>query len=216
MIKLNKLDEPQILQQNKRRWTNEYAQAKNRGNVPDSVKYRYRHPDIKRRLRQETHDKCAYCESKITHTYPGDIEHILPRARFANLIFEWTNLTLGCGECNRRKGTYYSAVEPLVNPYIDDPDNHFYPAGAFVFGKLADRKGGLTELKLELNRAELVERRSERIKSIRNLAERYASSEEGELKDLLRNELRREIDREKEFSFTSKGFLKICFEVTLD
>jgi uncharacterized protein (TIGR02646 family) len=214
MIKLRKLEEPELLKANKDLWTKEYLQAKTTGNMTNAINYRYRHPEIKARIREETSDKCAYCESKVTHTYPGDIEHILPRSIFPELAVEWENLTLSCGECNRRKSDYHSSEEPLVNPYRDNPEEHLFVAGAFIFGKVADGKGALTELKLELNRAELIERRYERIKSLKNLAERYANQAAGTLKDLLRKELLKEIERDKEYAFISRAFLKLCCDIS--
>jgi len=214
MIQLKKLDEPLVLKDKSNVWTREYLDAKAANNMTDTIRYRYRHPEIKTRVREETSDKCAYCESKITHTYPGDIEHILPKADFPELVVEWENLTLGCGECNRRKSNYYSSEEPLINPYLDNPEKHLFAAGAFIFGKPGDSKGALAEFKLELNRAELIERRFERIKSLKNLAERYANQIAGTLKDLLRKELIKELERDKEYAFISRAFLKVCCDIS--
>ena len=38
-----------------------------------------RDKSIKEQILKETHGKCVYCESKISHVCPGDIEHILPK-----------------------------------------------------------------------------------------------------------------------------------------
>ena len=179
MIRLNKLEEPSILRNNKDDWKKEYLNALAHDGMTDTIRYRHRNPEIKEQIKKETGNKCAYCESKITHTYPGDIEHILPRSVFPDLTVDWENLTLGCGECNRRKSNYYSATEPLINPYIDNPEDHLLAAGTLILGRPGDRKGQLTELKLELNRAQLIERRHERIKSLVNLADRYAKQEDG-------------------------------------
>jgi len=57
------------------------------------------------------HGKCAYCESKITAIYNGDIEHFRPKGKIqtANpsrpgyfwLASEWKNLLLACPFCNQ-------------------------------------------------------------------------------------------------------------------
>lgn len=214
MIKLEKLEEPVILKDKKAEWTREYLEAKAADNLKDTVRYRYRHPDIKTQVRKETSDKCAYCESKITHTYPGDTEHILPRSDFPELVVDWANLTLCCGECNRRKSNYHSATEPLMNPYNDEPEVHLFAVGTLIFGRAGNKKGALAELKLGLNRPELIERRYERIKSLKNLAERYANQVAGALKDLLRNELMKEIKKDKEYTFVSREFLKVCCDIS--
>ncbi|SRR6266403_339664 len=115
MIKLEKLEEPKVLRDNGAVWTEEYLTARTDGTLTDAIRYRYRQPAIKTAIRDETSEKCAYCESKITPTYPGDVEHILPTSEFPDLVCSWPNLTLACGECNRRKSNYYSREEPLIN-----------------------------------------------------------------------------------------------------
>lgn len=69
------------------------------------------------------HDKCAYCESIIPVTHPGDVEHFRPKGRVADkaakimhklkgeiahpgyfwLAYEWKNLFPSCIDCNRRR-----------------------------------------------------------------------------------------------------------------
>lgn len=214
MIKLDKLEEPAVLRDNGAAWTDEYLTARTDGTLTDTIRYRYRHPVIKTTIRDETSEKCAYCESKITHTYPGDVEHVLPTSKFPELVCKWDNLTLACGECNRRKGNYYDREEPLIHPYNDDPRDHLFAAGTLIFGKPGDGKGALAQLKLELNRAQLLERRQERINALNKLANRYANLPEGELKNLLRNELRKEIENDKEYAFVSRAFLKVCCDIS--
>jgi len=71
------------------------------------------------------HDKCAYCESVISNTQPGDVEHYRPKGRLRDLdgrviriilgetecdhpgywwlCYEWMNLLPSCIDCNRRR-----------------------------------------------------------------------------------------------------------------
>jgi len=71
------------------------------------------------------HYKCAYCESFISSTQPGDVEHYRPKGRIKDsegkvvrircgdadiehpgywwLCYEWTNLLPSCIDCNRRR-----------------------------------------------------------------------------------------------------------------
>lgn len=210
MIKLEKREEPTVLRDNGDLWRDEYLTAKANRNMTDTIRYRYRHAEIKTTIRQETNEKCAYCESKITHTYPGDVEHILPTSNFPELASSWVNLTLACGECNRRKSNYYSAEQPLINPYQDSPKNHLFAVGTLIFGKPGNAKGALAQLKLELNRTALLERRKERIDALNNLANRYADQPDGELKNLLGEELKKEIEDDKEYAFISRAFLEAC------
>lgn len=74
-------------------------------------------------LRKMFHDKCAYCESLLSNTQPGDVEHYRPKGRISNLdgtivklqgsevdhpgywwlCYEWRNLLPSCIDCNRRR-----------------------------------------------------------------------------------------------------------------
>jgi hypothetical protein len=132
----------------------------------------------------------------------------LPVSDFPQLICEWINLTLACGECNRRKGNYHSETEPLIQPYIDDPDAHLFAFGAIILERLGDAKGAFAKLKLELNRGELLERRYERIKSLNNLATAYANETAVELKALLRTELLKEMDKDKEYVMMARALVQ--------
>jgi uncharacterized protein (TIGR02646 family) len=211
MIRLQKLEKPQVLVEHGQAWTAEFLAARAAGRVTDAIRYRYRHAEIKATIKQETAEKCAYCESKITHTYPGDVEHINPVSKVPDQFVRWENLTLACGECNRRKGDYYNPQDPLINPYHDDPSQHFVAAGALIFGKPNDHQGTFAELKLQLNRGALRERRYERLSSLSNLIHRYANEISPDLKDLLRDELKREMENNREYAFVTKTFITmIC------
>lgn len=211
MIYLTKLDEPKILKDNKQIWTDQYTQLiTSDQKVPDDLKYKYRERSIKEQIVKETHNKCAYCESKISHVCPGDVEHILPKNKDArpDLYVEWTNLTLACEECNRpRKKTYYNPADPLINPYIDNPEVHLLPAGPMILNMPGNRKGYVTSMILELNRSELFERRVERLNSVKSLADRWGCEHNQVVKEVLENQLRKEAAPDKEYSFIVKGYL---------
>src|SRR5262245_50482428 len=112
MRNLIKQPKPDILGENEDKWLEEYLADKNN----HTKKYRYRHIDIKSSLRHETHDKCVYCESKLGHNTPGDIEHKIPSSKVDNLHFTWSNLTLACTECNRRKNNFYNNADGFIDP----------------------------------------------------------------------------------------------------
>src|SRR6266852_2525323 len=104
MIKLTKGPIPEVLAANSAAWTEEYMQYVQNGEVvPSNVAFRYRHPQIKTALVNETREKCAYCESKNRHVSPGETDHIAPRSRRPDLAFVWDNLTYTCDECNHAK-----------------------------------------------------------------------------------------------------------------
>jgi uncharacterized protein (TIGR02646 family) len=86
----------------------------------------YGHENVKRTLIQTQHEKCCFCEAKITHIAYGDVEHFRPKAGYRQrpedalgrpgyywLAYDWINLYLSCQLCNQRfkKNTF---------PLIDD------------------------------------------------------------------------------------------------
>ncbi|MDT3498329.1 HNH endonuclease, partial [Bacillus toyonensis] len=116
MISLIKSSKPTILVEKEINWTNELLSFEESGEkVPNHIKGRYRHEEIKEALLKETYAKCAYCESKILHIDYGDIEHIIPKSIFPQKTFLWDNLTIGCAKCNQSKSNYYDDTLPLLN-----------------------------------------------------------------------------------------------------
>lgn len=86
----------------------------------------YGDPLVRKQLIADQHGKCAFCESKITATQTGDVEHFRPKGGWIQnasdrlsdrgyywLAYEWANLMLGCARCNQRfKKNHF----PLRNP----------------------------------------------------------------------------------------------------
>lgn len=212
MIKLNKLPKPQILVDHATEWTQQYCSILSSGQSPSpALASIYNNPIIKDALEKETHGKCAYCESKIKHNSFGDIEHILPKNKDSrpDLYVEWDNLTLACEQCNRSgKRTYYDPELPLINPYIDQPEKHLQDIGPLILPIMNDERANMTKRVLNLNRAALVERRTERIKSIEMLLQAWSKESNITTKALLKEQLCNEFADDKEFSSTVKGFLR--------
>ncbi len=88
----------------------------------------YGHADVKSALRGAQHDKCGFCESKVSHVSFGDVEHFRPKAAFRArqgvavdkpgyfwLAYEWTNLLFACEPCNRR---HKASLFPLVDERV--------------------------------------------------------------------------------------------------
>ena len=178
MIAVQRTDIPKILERKASEWTEKLLSAANK-KQRDNAKSKYRHKDIKKALRAMCHDKCVYCESKITHVDHGDIEHYRPKSKFPELTFTWSNLLLACGVCNgtQYKGDKFPEEEldgPLVHPCEDDPSQHFSfhyepMVGACIYG--ITPRGETTEKILGLNRHELREYRSGQIAKLYTLAQ---------------------------------------------
>jgi uncharacterized protein (TIGR02646 family) len=85
------------------------------GRKPDFDKNIYGAPSVKEALSAAQHDKCCFCESKVSHISFGDVEHFRPKAAARQsrdapkrqsgyywLAYEWSNLYFACQQCNQR------------------------------------------------------------------------------------------------------------------
>lgn len=215
MRNLEKLPIPDVLATNHLEWLKEFLADK--GNTTN--KYRYRHSEIKARLKEETGWKCIYCESKIGHNTPGDVEHKVPSSKVDNLHFTWENLTIACTECNRRKNDYYEEEAEFLDPYNDDVESaveHYGPILGWVIGN-ARAEITIKTLELDTNiRFSLISRKIEKIEEINNVIERYVKDENQGIKELMKQKIKRMMDKKSEYSgmivsiIKQKG-LKIVF-----
>ena len=207
MRNIQKLPEPQALLENKEVW-----KAALETNPSDHNRDRYRHADIKQTLIKETHGKCVYCESKIGHNCPGDIEHKMPKSKRKDMIFEWTNMTIACTECNRRKGDYYDPNCMFLDPNTDDVENLVQHQGPVVFSKPGYHRSELTLRMIEINsisnRKSLIGRKIERLESVKNLVERIAGQQNRALKEFLLEELWQSCEVSSEFSGMIKAYVE--------
>ena len=215
MIKLTKLAEPQVLIDNKAKWTTQLLGyiARNE-KVPSSLSNAYNIKEVKINLRSESNSKCMYCESNVGHISYEHIEHIKPKAKtkFPELAYEYDNLGLSCPKCNMNKSDTYDIDNTFINPYVDNPSDHFVSYGAFVWAKSADNRAKLTEIEIELNRPELLETRGERLKVIRGLVNSYNRTPNGVLKNALKKEIDIEIAEDKPYSFCARKLVKDLLE----
>ncbi len=208
MRSLDKENIPEVLNVNHENWLATWLQDKtNRTN-----KYRYRHPDIKTTLKEETGYKCVYCESKIGHNTPGDVEHIIPSSKDETQHFIWNNLTIACTECNRRKNAYYEEGEEFLNPYIDKPIEdlveHF---GPIVSWRNGHARAEISVKILELNsnvRSELISQKIQKIEELNNLIERYQAEVNPMLKKLHELSLDSMSENKSEYSGMVKSILE--------
>ena len=86
----------------------------------------YGHTTVKKGLIKAQHDKCCFCESKVSHISYGDVEHFRPKGGVRQtpkgplgkpgyywLAYEWSNLFFSCQLCNQR---FKDNLFPLKNP----------------------------------------------------------------------------------------------------
>ena len=197
MRKVPKLPEPPLLMANKVAWLTEY-----KANKTPYRRYKYRKPIIKQTLVAETDSKCVYCESRIGHNTPGDVEHKVPSSVDINRHFDWNNLTIACNECNRRKNDYFDALKPL-DPNVDDVEAKVLHYGPVVGWAHGDAAAEITVKTLQLqgdHRKILFRRKIEKIAEISDKVERLVSEAGTPLEPIIRAELEAMTERSAEYS----------------
>ncbi len=82
--------------------------------------------EIKIPLLDSSDKKCAYCECNLTlESNYMEVEHFEDKANSPDKVVEWENLLPSCKRCNGSKSTHDVISEPIVNPYVDEPKEHF-------------------------------------------------------------------------------------------
>ena len=210
MIRLQKGNKPELLEKKGAKWTQDLLAKINAGEEPtEYLQTRYRHKEIKDALIEETHGKCAYCESKVLHIAYGDVEHIVPKSLRRELTFEWANLTLACDVCNTNKGDFVGDHDRLIDPYVTDPVDHFNIFGPLIWAKPGDGDGRITEIEIDLNRGPLVERRIERLKAVRELTDAIAAANDPAVEQTLRRDFEQnELASDKEYAAFAREFYR--------
>jgi HNH endonuclease len=208
MIPLTKRAVPPDLAQKLARKTARYLSLRSLAMpIPKSLASGYNDPKVKRLLREETADKCAYCESKIPHVDYGDIEHMISKDARPDLRFSFDNLTFACGVCNTKKHDYDDPNAPLLNPYRDNPNDHLKAFGPMVMRLPTSDRGLITQKRLDLNRPNLVERRTERLESIGTLLDQIARTTNPSIKQVLEDQVQQECGADKEYAFVVRGYV---------
>lgn len=134
MIKLERpVNAPLILINNQQKWTNILlALVKKYGSYEEipakikesAIKY-YRHKDIKNALFPTSYRKCAFCEVFPEDSGHIEVEHFNPKSIYPEETFQWDNLLPACRKCNGSKDDHDTKSIPIVNPYLDNPDDFF-------------------------------------------------------------------------------------------
>jgi HNH endonuclease len=207
MRNLYKLPKPEMLIINEANWlANHLADPDN-----ETKRSRYREKSIKKILKDETHNKCVYCESKIGHNTPGDIEHKIPTSKDNSKRFDWNNLTIACSECNRRKNDYYKIGMEFLDPYTDDVESILEHYGPIVFWQTGNARAEISLKTLELNntsRFELISQKLSKLNELAHIIERFNNETNVTLKQLLKEQLKQMTDVSSEYSAMTHSFLK--------
>jgi hypothetical protein len=146
-----------------------------------------------------------YCESKVSHVYYGDVEHLRPKSKFPEFEFDWDNLGYVCARCNGEKLDKWSHETPFINPFIEEPDEHLAALGPFIYHRSGSERGEYTWRELGLNRPDLIERRIDRIDRIRDLIDKTKRTRGGGLRELIMTKLEEELEDSQEYCMTSRA-----------
>jgi uncharacterized protein (TIGR02646 family) len=149
----------------------------------------YGHKTVKQTLMKAQHDKCCFCESKVTHVAYGDVAHFRPKAAVRQkskgplrrpgyywLAYEWSNLFFSCQLCNQRykenlfplgdpskrarsHGDSTYAEEPLFINPAEEPEKYLTFREEVIRPIDGNRRGRVTIKALGLDRDELNDRR---------------------------------------------------------
>lgn len=120
---LDKLDEAtKALKERYLKYEGDIKSGKKKFKFDNSL---YGHKVIKTALKNLQHNKCCFCEAKITHIAHGDVEHFRPKAAYKQLstddyqypgyywlAYDWYNLFFSCQLCNQRhKGNLFPLLD---------------------------------------------------------------------------------------------------------
>lgn len=131
--------------------------------------------DLRRHIREhyrvEQRGTCSYCKENISLQSASNshVEHIVPKSKVIEFIFEAKNLCVVCADCNeikRELETLKQEENPLkkkyvryprssnafkiVHPHFDDYDDHIFKLGDIYIDLSV--KGSFTILACRLNR----------------------------------------------------------------
>jgi uncharacterized protein (TIGR02646 family) len=81
--------------------------------------------EIKIPLLKSSYGKCAYCECPLTsESNYMEVEHFEDKKNNEDKVVIWENLLPSCKKCNGAKGSHNVILEPIINPYVDEPKDH--------------------------------------------------------------------------------------------
>ncbi|MDR2469244.1 MAG: HNH endonuclease [Tannerella sp.] len=145
---------------------------------------------LKQKVLDKAFGKCCYAD--ISLNVEGnymEIDHFLPKSKHPDKVMEWDNLLPSCKPCNLSKGDHDTKVEPIVNPFTDNPQEYLYFMGEEYYGRnemgeRTIRVLGLNKEQLQKKREEIVRVTEEDISYLFNILSRSLLPEEQDLRYL--------------------------------
>ena len=82
---------------------------------------------IKSGLLEMSHGKCCYCEIQLTEESKYmTVDHFHHKDSYPDEVVDWDNLLPCCNLCNSTKSSHDTYINPIINPTIDNPQQHLY------------------------------------------------------------------------------------------
>ncbi|MEK3980632.1 HNH endonuclease [Psychrobacillus sp. FSL K6-2836] len=104
-------------------------------------------------LQKMSNDKCCFCECKLGEEGKYmQVEHFHHKNDYEDEVVDWNNLLPICIRCNSHKRSHDTYINPIIDPTIQNPQNHIYMSKYRIKGK--DGLGKLTTEVLDLNDTE--------------------------------------------------------------
>jgi len=126
--------------------------------------------EVKSILRVKARKRCAYCRRPMgSHNISWHIEHIRPKAKFPELIFDMSNLVFACIDCNYTKNNQVDGAKQYVFDIIHPGVDGFSYVGELEYVQLTTEhlhilkydpisdEGKSTYVRLKLDRIEALE-----------------------------------------------------------
>ena len=187
-----------------------YAAALLAGGDGGALPGHYR--DVKPAVAHETSGKCAYCESKVSDVYVGDVEHILPKDGHPERTLDYANLTYVCWYCNNKKhNTEFTDGLGLLNPYVDDPEAFVRFFGTLLTAVPVDPdliRAKRTIDTIGLNRTGLIESRERAWHRFELLERAYRAATHPAVRDLAKQEIEAAQQPDEEYSYFAKLYFR--------
>lgn len=119
MIKVERINKPKELTDDvQKQLTDEFKK--------DKKKQVWNKSYIRRELLKECHGKCVYCESLIGEGHKEmHVDHFHYKDKYKDEVVLWKNLNPSCPHCNKSKSSHDTYVEPIINPFEQNPQEYF-------------------------------------------------------------------------------------------
>ena len=137
---------------------------------------------IKEYLLKMSHEKCAFCECNIVEESKYlEVEHYLPKSIYPKKVVDWANLLPACKRCNGCKSDHDTAVEPIVHPVNDKPNehlklNHYFFKPKTITGKTTIRILRINDDRIRNPRYKIASMTLKQLEKLEDLIEQYTQT----------------------------------------